>query len=136
MNNFVSSEVLSPCRAECGDWKDCSESLWIFPQQILQQAGKVYVQDRLRETGSQVWELLQQGGHFYICGDAANMATAVEEALLDIIAQAQVCLCRVLARVDGLHMWQCRHVALKLARRCRRSCRCMMCLKPTEGINM
>lgn len=34
----------------------------------------MYVQDRLRESGELVWRLLQQGGHFYVCGDAANMA--------------------------------------------------------------
>lgn len=54
------------------------------------QAKKVYVQDRLKETGKVIWTLLQEGAHFYICGDAAHMATAVEEALLDIIAQEMV----------------------------------------------
>lgn len=60
---------------------------------LLLQAGKVYVQNRLAETGQQVWDLLQQGAHFYVCGDAAHMATAVEEALLDIICQYQVLHC-------------------------------------------
>jgi sulfite reductase (NADPH) flavoprotein alpha-component len=50
----------------------------------------VYVQDRLREAGARVWELLQRGAHFYVCGDAGGMAPAVQEALLDIIAQHQV----------------------------------------------
>lgn len=50
----------------------------------------MYVQDRLKETGTQVWQLLQAGAHFYVCGDAAHMATAVEEALLDVIAEHQV----------------------------------------------
>ena len=48
----------------------------------------MYVQDRLRESGAHVWELLhQQGAHFYVCGDAGSMAGAVEEVLLGIIAQ-------------------------------------------------
>lgn len=47
----------------------------------------MYVQQRLREAGDQVWELLERGGHFYVCGDAGSMAGAVEEALLDIITQ-------------------------------------------------
>ena len=50
----------------------------------------MYVQDRLKETGSEVWQLLQAGAHIYVCGDAAHMATAVEEALLDVIAEHQV----------------------------------------------
>lgn len=54
------------------------------------QEKKVYVQDRLRENGELVWQLLQEGAHFYVCGDAAHMAGAVEEALLHIIEQHQV----------------------------------------------
>lgn len=54
------------------------------------QAGKVYVQDRLRESGELVWGLLESGAHFYVCGDAANMAGSVEVALLDIITKHQV----------------------------------------------
>ncbi|KAI8473830.1 MAG: sulfite reductase [Monoraphidium minutum] len=50
-------------------------------------APKVYVQQRLAESGARVWELLQRGGHFYVCGDASSMAGAVEEALLGIIAE-------------------------------------------------
>lgn len=56
------------------------------------QADKVYVQDRLRESGGLVWKLLQQGAHFYVCGDAAHMAGSVEQALLSIIHQHQVSL--------------------------------------------
>lgn len=54
------------------------------------QKQKVYVQDRLRESGELVWNLLQDGAHFYVCGDAAHMAGAVEQALLYIIQQHQV----------------------------------------------
>ena len=54
------------------------------------QAKKVYVQDRLREAGMQIWTLLEAGAHFYVCGDAAHMAEAVEEALLEVITQHQV----------------------------------------------
>jgi sulfite reductase alpha subunit-like flavoprotein len=45
----------------------------------------VYVQQRLAETADRVWELLEAGGHFYICGDAGSMAGAVEDELLRII---------------------------------------------------
>jgi len=47
---------------------------------------KVYVQQRLEESADRVWELLEAGGHFYVCGDANNMAGAVEQTLLRIIA--------------------------------------------------
>jgi len=53
------------------------------------QARKVYVQDRVRESGDLLWRLLATGAHVYVCGDAAGMAPAVEQALLDVIARAQ-----------------------------------------------
>jgi sulfite reductase (NADPH) flavoprotein alpha-component len=45
---------------------------------------KIYVQDRMRETGAELWAWFQQGAHFYICGDAKRMAKDVERALVDI----------------------------------------------------
>ncbi|KAK9905499.1 hypothetical protein WJX75_000993 [Coccomyxa subellipsoidea] len=66
-----------------------SGSLTLFTAFSRQQAHKVYVQDRLRESGQLLWRLLESGGHFYVCGDAAHMAGAVEEALLAIIEAQQ-----------------------------------------------
>ena len=48
------------------------------------QRQKVYVQDRLREHGSQVWSWLQEGAHVYVCGDASRMAKDVDAALRDV----------------------------------------------------
>ena len=42
------------------------------------QAKKVYVQDRMREAGSELWQWLQGGAYFYVCGDAHRMAKDVE----------------------------------------------------------
>ena len=53
----------------------------------MQQAEKVYVQDRIQQRGELIWKLLEQGAHFYVCGDAAHMAGSVEKALLGIIEQ-------------------------------------------------
>ena len=49
------------------------------------QAEKIYVQDRLREKGEEVFAWLEKGAHFYICGDANRMAKDVHQALIDII---------------------------------------------------
>lgn len=49
------------------------------------QAQKIYVQDRLLENGEAVYEWLEQGAHFYVCGDAMHMAKDVEKTLLTII---------------------------------------------------
>ncbi|MFM9974095.1 MAG: sulfite reductase subunit alpha [Beijerinckiaceae bacterium] len=48
---------------------------------------KIYVQDRMRETGAELWAWFQQGAHFYICGDAKRMAKDVERALVDIAGE-------------------------------------------------
>src|SRR6185295_16607129 len=48
------------------------------------QRNKVYVQDRMREHGAQLWAWLRDGAHFYVCGDASRMARDVDQALHDI----------------------------------------------------
>ena len=50
------------------------------------QQNKIYVQQRLREQGREVYEWLQNGAHFYVCG-AIAMGKDVHAALLDIVAQ-------------------------------------------------
>ncbi|APG50989.1 NADPH-dependent assimilatory sulfite reductase flavoprotein subunit [Providencia stuartii] len=52
-----------------------------------EQAQKVYVQDKLREQGEEVWHWIEEGAHIYVCGDANHMARDVEQALLEIISQ-------------------------------------------------
>ena len=49
------------------------------------QADKIYVQDRLRQNGAELFEWLENGAHFYVCGDANRMAKDVHQALVDII---------------------------------------------------
>ncbi len=48
---------------------------------------KVYVQDRMRENAKDLYDWLERGAYFYVCGDASRMAKDVETALLDVIAQ-------------------------------------------------
>jgi sulfite reductase (NADPH) flavoprotein alpha-component len=49
-------------------------------------ASKVYVQDRMREDGAELYRWLEEGAHFYVCGDAKRMAKDVEQALTDAVA--------------------------------------------------
>lgn len=49
------------------------------------QRNKVYVQDRMREHGARLWQWLQDGAHFYVCGDAERMAKDVHQALADVV---------------------------------------------------
>ncbi|RSM55043.1 reductase [Actinoplanes sp. ATCC 53533] len=48
------------------------------------QRNKIYVQDRMREHGAQLWAWLRDGAHLYVCGDASRMARDVDAALRDI----------------------------------------------------
>ncbi|MGP2047660.1 NADPH-dependent assimilatory sulfite reductase flavoprotein subunit [Klebsiella aerogenes] len=51
------------------------------------QQQKIYVQDKLREQGAEVWRWINDGAHIYVCGDANRMAKDVEQALLEVIAE-------------------------------------------------
>lgn len=48
------------------------------------QEHKVYVQHKIAEQGETLWQWLENGAHFYICGDAERMAKDVHQALLDV----------------------------------------------------
>jgi sulfite reductase (NADPH) flavoprotein alpha-component len=51
------------------------------------QPKKIYVQTRMRERGAELYDWLEQGAAFYVCGDASRMARDVDDALVEIIAQ-------------------------------------------------
>jgi sulfite reductase (NADPH) flavoprotein alpha-component len=49
-------------------------------------AEKIYVQDRMRDVGRDLWAWLAEGAHVYVCGDAKRMAKDVEAALIEVVA--------------------------------------------------
>ena len=49
------------------------------------QAQRVYVQHKMLDYGADVWRWLEDGAHFYVCGDAGRMAGDVDDALTEII---------------------------------------------------
>ena len=51
------------------------------------QEAKIYVQDRMIEKGAELFQWLEQGGYFFVCGDAYRMAKDVDQALHNVIAQ-------------------------------------------------
>lgn len=51
------------------------------------QAEKVYVQDKMREGGAELFAWLERGGYFFVCGDAYYMAKDVDKALHDVIVE-------------------------------------------------
>jgi sulfite reductase (NADPH) flavoprotein alpha-component len=55
------------------------------------QPKKIYVQDRLAEHEVELYDWLERGAYFYVCGDASQMAKAVEQTLLLAIGKGANC---------------------------------------------
>ncbi|WP_271408515.1 sulfite reductase subunit alpha [Pseudomonas sp. Q1-7] len=51
------------------------------------QAEKLYVQQRMLEQGAELWRWLEDGAHFYVCGDASRMARDVDAALKAVVRE-------------------------------------------------
>lgn len=49
------------------------------------QPEKIYVQQRIREAGKELYAWLSNGAYFYVCGDASAMAPDVNAALIDVV---------------------------------------------------
>ncbi|MGU3540696.1 diflavin oxidoreductase [Methylobacterium sp. A54F] len=67
------------------------------------QPEKIYVQDRIAQHGAELVEWLENGAHFYVCGDAKNMARDVRAALVRAFEAAKgLSAADAEARVAGL----------------------------------
>lgn len=51
------------------------------------QEEKVYVQHKMQQHAAELYEWLEKGAYFYVCGDKDNMAADVQNTLLKIIAE-------------------------------------------------
>lgn len=49
------------------------------------QDRKIYVQDRMREKGAELFRWLEDGATVYVCGDASRMAKDVDVALHEVV---------------------------------------------------
>ncbi|MNR08755.1 Sulfite reductase [NADPH] flavoprotein alpha-component [compost metagenome] len=45
------------------------------------------MQQRMLEQGAELWRWLQDGAHFYVCGDASRMARDVDAALKTVVRE-------------------------------------------------
>lgn len=51
------------------------------------QPDKVYVQHKLKEAASEIYQWIEEGAYLYVCGDANRMAHDVNTALIEIISE-------------------------------------------------
>lgn len=49
------------------------------------QAKRIYVQHKMLDAGAELWRWIEDGAHFYVCGDATHMAKDVDTALTTIM---------------------------------------------------
>jgi len=49
------------------------------------QEEKVYVQHKMKEYSKEIFQMLEKGAYFFVCGDARRMAKDVDNALREII---------------------------------------------------
>lgn len=49
------------------------------------QKEKLYVQHLMLQEGAELWQWLEEGGYFFVCGDASRMAKDVDAALHQVI---------------------------------------------------
>lgn len=73
------------CREELQGWLANGDLARLDLAFSRDQAHKVYVQDRLRESADEVRRWLAQGAAIYICGSLQGMAAGVDQALIDIL---------------------------------------------------
>ena len=51
------------------------------------QEARIYVQDRMRAVGADLWGWIARGAHIYVCGDATHMARDVDLTLREILEE-------------------------------------------------
>ena len=73
------------CRDELQGWLASGDLARLDLAFSRDQAQKIYVQDRLRESADELQRWLQDGAAIYICGSLQGMAAGVDQALIDIL---------------------------------------------------
>lgn len=69
------------------EWKAYSEAGQVHKLSLAwsrDQAEKVYVQNKMQESAAEIWDWLEGGAYFYVCGDAKRMAKDVDATLHQI----------------------------------------------------
>jgi len=78
------------CREELQGWLASGDLARLDLAFSRDQAEKIYVQDRLRESADQLRIWLAEGAAIYICGSLQGMAMGVEEVLIELLGVREV----------------------------------------------
>ncbi|KAA0964218.1 sulfite reductase flavoprotein subunit alpha [Pseudomonas sp. ANT_H12B] len=78
------------CRDELEDWLISGDLERLDLAFSRDQAEKIYVQDRLRESADELKRWLADGAVIYICGSLQGMASGVDHALNEILGIEEV----------------------------------------------
>ena len=85
-----------------GDWTEEGEYLYREEMEAWRNSGlidrhdlawsragpeKVYVQHLMKQNGEQIWNWIDGGGYFYVCGDKNYMAKDVHTTLIEICSE-------------------------------------------------
>jgi sulfite reductase (NADPH) flavoprotein alpha-component len=85
-----------------GDWTEEGEYLYREEMEAWRDSGfidrhdlawsragseKVYVQHLMKQNGEQIWNWIDGGGYFYVCGDKNYMARDVHTTLIEICSE-------------------------------------------------
>nr|WP_252193544.1 sulfite reductase flavoprotein subunit alpha [Pseudomonas sp. TAE6080] len=78
------------CQDELQGWLASGDLALLDLAFSRDQAEKIYVQDRLRESADVLRKWLADGAVIYVCGSLQGMATGVDQALVDILGSEAV----------------------------------------------
>ncbi|MDO9617847.1 MAG: sulfite reductase flavoprotein subunit alpha [Pseudomonas sp.] len=78
------------CQTQLQGWLASGDLAWLDLAFSRDQAAKVYVQDRLRESAEQLHEWLAEGAALYVCGSLEGMAAGVDQVLHELLGEAAV----------------------------------------------
>ncbi|MBV7573342.1 sulfite reductase flavoprotein subunit alpha [Pseudomonas sp. PDM32] len=78
------------CRKELEEWLINGDLARLDLAFSRDQAEKIYVQDRLRESAAELKQWLADGAVIYICGSLQGMASGVDQVLNEVLGAAAV----------------------------------------------
>lgn len=78
------------CRTELEEWLINGDLARLDLAFSRDQAEKIYVQDRLRESAGELKKWLADGAVIYICGSLQGMASGVDQVLNDVLGADEV----------------------------------------------